>query len=249
MTEYQKINTIYKRDMANKKRLLEGQWSTPEFEYLQNAEWEFTEKVDGTNIRVTVVRHEDNLDVTYAGRTDKAQIPPDLQFQLHMMFGRSSHPGNRGKVDRLNEIGALMVERDITTMTFYGEGYGPKIQGGEKYADIPKFVLFDVKVGPWWLESDAVGVLAAALDIPLVPVVGFGTLSDAVALVRGDTRRRVVQFDPETNEFHKAYVPEKFLSTWGDFEAEGIVARPTVQLFDRKGERIITKIKVRDFRD
>jgi hypothetical protein len=224
MTEYHKINTIYKRDPKTNKLII-GDWSTPEFQFLQYNEWEFTEKVDGTNIRVIFDRHEDSIDVTYGGRTDKAQIPPPLAFQLHMMFGRASHPGNRGKVDRLNDLGALMVERDINRMTFYGEGYGPKIQGGEKYTDIPSFVLFDVKVGPYWLESDNVAILAANLDIPVVPVVGYGTLHDAMNLVQRD-----------------------MVSAWGDFEAEGIVARPVVQMFDRKGERIIAKIKARDFR-
>lgn len=248
MQEYDKINTIYKRDPKTKK-LLVGDWSTPEFEYLQNNRWEFTEKVDGTNIRVHFSRYEDSIDVTYGGRTDKAQIPPPLQFALHMMFGRASHPGNRGKVDRLNDIGHMMVDHDINEMTFYGEGYGPKIQSGEKYADAPKFVLFDVKVGPYWLESDNVYTLATTLDIPLVPVIGYGTLSDAIALVTCEQRgRRVVQWNAEDEVYEKMTIPEKFTSTWGDFEAEGIVARPEVQMFDRKGNRIITKIKVRDFR-
>lgn len=38
-----------------------------------------------------------------------------------------------------------------------------------------------------------------------------------------------------------------FKSTWGDFQAEGIVARPSVELKNRAGERIITKIKCKDF--
>jgi hypothetical protein len=37
-------------------------------------------------------------------------------------------------------------------------------------------------------------------------------------------------------------------SQWGDFEAEGIVARPKVDLFDRGGNRIICKIKGKDFK-
>ena len=37
-------------------------------------------------------------------------------------------------------------------------------------------------------------------------------------------------------------------STWGNFQAEGIVARPTVELKTRSGHRIITKIKTKDFR-
>ena len=36
-------------------------------------------------------------------------------------------------------------------------------------------------------------------------------------------------------------------STWGDFEAEGIVARPKTELMARNGSRLITKIKCRDF--
>jgi hypothetical protein len=36
-------------------------------------------------------------------------------------------------------------------------------------------------------------------------------------------------------------------STWGEFQAEGIVARPATELISRGGHRVITKIKCRDF--
>ena len=36
-------------------------------------------------------------------------------------------------------------------------------------------------------------------------------------------------------------------SEWGDFPAEGIVARPATELCTRGGGRIITKIKHKDF--
>ena len=51
MKEYHKIQSIYKRDEKTRK-FIEGQWSLPEFEYLQNNRWLWTDKVDGTNIRV-----------------------------------------------------------------------------------------------------------------------------------------------------------------------------------------------------
>ena len=38
-----------------------------------------------------------------------------------------------------------------------------------------------------------------------------------------------------------------FKSQWGDFMAEGIVARPAQELRTRDGHRIITKIKHKDF--
>jgi hypothetical protein len=40
-----------------------------------------------------------------------------------------------------------------------------------------------------------------------------------------------------------------FESQWGDFIAEGIVARPQVELRDRAGHRIITKLKHKDFQN
>lgn len=38
-----------------------------------------------------------------------------------------------------------------------------------------------------------------------------------------------------------------FNSEWGNFFAEGIVAKPEVELFARNGQRIITKIKYKDW--
>ena len=53
MKEYHKIHTVFKRDPANKYRtLLMGEYSHPEFAYLRYNDWVFTEKVDGTNIRI-----------------------------------------------------------------------------------------------------------------------------------------------------------------------------------------------------
>ncbi len=82
-TEYHKIQTIFKRNPATKyKTLLDGQYSLPEFEYLKDNKWVFTEKVDGTNIRVIF----DGENVTFAGRTGRAQIPADLVNTLNSRF-------------------------------------------------------------------------------------------------------------------------------------------------------------------
>lgn len=206
MTEYHKIQSIFKRDMQSRqKTLIEGAWTLPEFEYLAENEWTFTEKVDGTNIRVVV----DSGMPVFAGRTDNAQIPAPLVARLNERFLpmtellRDSFPG-----------GAVL----------YGEGYGPKIQGGGKYRPDQDFVLFDVRVGRWWLEREGVESVAKTLGLDVVPVIGSGTLFDAVELVRYG-----------------------MLSRWGGFEAEGIVARPRVELNTRGGNRLIAKIKCRDF--
>lgn len=44
MKEYHKIQTLFKRDMQNNgKRLLEGEWTLPEFEFLAGNQWVFTD--------------------------------------------------------------------------------------------------------------------------------------------------------------------------------------------------------------
>lgn len=47
MREYPKIQTVWKRDDRGK--IIVGEFATPEIEFLSRCDWEWTEKVDGTN--------------------------------------------------------------------------------------------------------------------------------------------------------------------------------------------------------
>lgn len=202
---YHKIHTIFKRNPATKfKTILPGEYSLPEFEYLKDNNWIFTEKVDGTNIRVMKIENG----IEFGGKSDNAQIPAPLVKFLQDKF--------------LNN--PAFSDFPIDTC-LYGEGYGPKIQKiGGKYRDSPSFVLFDVKIGDWWLKREDVEDIAIQFCIDFVPVVGQGTLQDAVNMVKNGMK-----------------------SMWGDFQAEGLVLRPEIELSARNGERIITKIKCRDY--
>lgn len=209
MSEYHKIQSIFKRDMTSKRKtLIEGEWTLPEFEYLAGNAWTFTEKVDGTNIRVIFK----DGGIAFGGRTDDAQIPAQLVGRLNERF----LPMLQGLMDTTFPDGQAVL---------YGEGYGAKIQkGGGNYRVDQDFVLFDVRVGSWWLQRADVEDVAQRLGLEVVPVIGEGTLHDAVAWAKRGIR-----------------------STWGDFEAEGIVARPKTELQTRGGQRLIAKIKCRDF--
>lgn len=213
MKEYHKIDTVYKRDPANKhKTLIDGDYSTPEFAYLERCPWVFTEKVDGTNIRVMADKTAGPEHcIRFGGKTDAAAIPAFLFEKLQQRF--------------LPQAAAL-TEMFPDGACLYGEGYGARIQkGGGNYRADQDFVLFDVKVGDWWLQRSAVEEIAGKLGLDVVPIIGTGTL-------------------PEMVEMAKA----GFASRWnGAFGAEGIVARPATELKDRAGRRIITKIKHRDF--
>jgi len=206
MEKYPKIHTVYLRDPENKyKTLLDGQFALPEFEYLADNEWIFTEKVDGTNIRV----HWDCERVYFGGRTDKAQIPTFLFAKLQEMF-----PAEK--------FAALYPE---TPMTLYGEGYGARIQkgGGNYISDGVSFILFDIMIGNY-LDRENIEDIANHLGLDVVPIIGRGTLADAVAIARTG-----------------------FQSVIGSQIAEGLVMRPAVDLISRTGKRIISKIKHKDF--
>lgn len=242
MEIYHKINAPFRRDMNGsltgvKGKLIIGDWALPEFAYLADCEWEYTEKVDGTNIRVGLYRQPgDNVTaVEIGGRTDNAVIPDPLMWALHGLFTDASANA---------KVTEWMQRNDIQDVVLFGEGYGPKIQGGGKYRSDHSFVLFDVKVGRWWLDRAGVNDVAANLGLDSVPVLGTGTLWDAIDGVSSDGHEI---FTDGTNLPRNSYV-DGLLSNWGDFEAEGIVARPVVPLFNRKGDRIITKIKAKDFR-
>ncbi len=131
-------------------------------------------------------------------------------------------------LSRLGVIGELLDASEIDCCCLYGEGYGAKIQkGGGKYIpDGQDFILFDVKIGDIWLKRKDVIDIARQLDILTVPEIFKGKLSEAVDYVRSG--------------FHSLVGSTEFIG-------EGLVLRPETELFNRMGQRIITKIKYKDF--
>ena len=143
MEKYHKIQTVFKRDPETKfKTLLNGQYSMPEFEYLKDCEWIGTEKVDGTNIRVMF----DGDTISFGGKTDQAQIPSNLINRLNKKF--------LPQIETFENLFINPDQTDRAEVCLYGEGYGAKIQkGGGNYRLDQDFVLFDIKIGQWWLKK------------------------------------------------------------------------------------------------
>ncbi|KKM01397.1 hypothetical protein LCGC14_1794810 [marine sediment metagenome] len=82
--KYHKILSLFKRNMATDGKFIIGEWTTPELEYLKDNQWVWTEKVDGTNIRIMW----DGVDVVFGGRSDNAQLPVTLIMELDKLFKR-----------------------------------------------------------------------------------------------------------------------------------------------------------------
>lgn len=222
-TTYHKINSVFLR--GDRGKFLMGQYSEPEFEYLADKPWLWTEKIDGTNVRVMwypkskmlgPANHKLGPLVEFGGREDNAQMPLKLVTRLQELF----------PVERFQKA---CLEDDVI---LYGEGYGAGIaKGGGNYSPIQDFILFDVKIGRWWLSRENVEDIARKLQIPVVPLLGT---NDAVTL---EQMIKIVQY-PTTP--HSGISPNALVEGW--------VGTPLVPLFNRKGERIITKIKYKDFK-
>ena len=210
--KYHKIETIYERDNVTGK-LIEGKYRSKEVEFLKDNIWEFTEKVDGTNIRVIW----DGYKVSFGGRTDKAEIPTHLLEKLNILFG--------GEVkEQLFE--QLFKEKEVV---LFGEGYGPKIQScGSSYVDEVDFILFDVTVNGKYLSRNNVNEIATYFNIKSVPVLFTGVLEEGVKYVKSN--------------------PTSTIAKDKTLHMEGLVARPVIELYSSNGERIIVKIKYKDFK-
>ena len=114
-----------------------------------------------------------------------------------------------------------------TTAVIYGEGYGAGIQKvGTLYSKTKKFIAFDVFVdNKWWVNWENTVDITKKLNLDVVPYIGDMTLEEAVEIVR--------------KGFPSKLNPE--------LQAEGLVGRTVETLFDKKGNRLIIKLKTKDF--
>jgi hypothetical protein len=236
MSEYVKINSLWKRqgwyfgqDKKNspdyqkgRQSFIIGDYACPEFGNIKY--WNITEKVDGTNIRISLKLYglsDKPPRVEFAGRTDKATIQPNLLRYLQDKFS----------VDLVAKAcGFYSPQPEMNKETYvmlYGEGYGSNIQAaGPNYRKDPSFILFDVVIGNHWLNRESVKDIASKLDVPCVPDYGLMTEDEVIDFVK-----------------------QKSASTCSEKTQtmEGIVARSEPMVYFRDGRLIMFKLKCNEF--
>lgn len=222
--EYVKINSLWKREgwyfdqdkknspdyQAGRQSFIIGDYSEPEFGNIKK--WRVDEKIDGTNIRVQFINS-----VRFKGRTENAQIPPNLFDHLQKTFTFEK----MAATFPLHEDGAYPI------VTLFGEGYGPKIQaGGGNYRKEVGFILFDIVVGGWWLKREDVTELAKKMEIPVVPDLGIMSEDEIVEFVKSKPLSKCSQ-NPQM--------------------MEGIIARSEPLMLFRNGKPLMWKLKCKEF--
>ena len=232
---YQKIDTIFLRDVNNVIMPYSG-FVSPELEWLRNCKLDATEKIDGTNMRIEVscaiIEGERHMVVEYKGKSDDAQIPPHLYKFMEESFPKEKVLAALNLPERITD--EVLAERgwtnhlEVPKYTIYGEGYGVKIQNGGNYiSNGVGFIVFDVKVNEWWLLRNNVAEIAEKLGAPIVPYMGQFTIDEAIEFVRKGFKSTIAE-----NK---------------DYLAEGLVLTSPHGIKNRRGERIIFKIKHKDF--
>lgn len=229
---YPHIDTCFKREMDKTSPYYncirpDEPLVDPVFDWARKAgiKFECTEKVDGTNMSIyiypwCIVNGEiTEYEMEVHGKTEKAQLNPKLLENIYRKW----------PIEKLVEAFTYNGQKPTDTIILYGEGYGAGIQKGGNYIknDVD-FRLFDVQIGKFWLERDALEDIASKLSMDIVPVIGYMTIDEAIE-----------------------YVKKGFKSTIAenkDYDAEGLVLKMPLGLLKRNGGRIMTKIKTCDFR-
>jgi len=199
-------------------KIIEGEHSIPEFNNIKR--WEVTEKIDGMNIRIYFKRDPDHLGA----------------FKGVEYFGRSDNAQIPNQLQQfLEKIFTYekfceIFDDDVDSVWLFGEGYGPKIQsGGGGYTDNQEFILFDVVVENMWLERDSVFDIAEKFGIVSVPIISINPMVES-----------------EICEYVKSK-KTTIIGNNDNFIMEGVVCRPKPMMFDRRGNPIMMKLKVRDY--
>lgn len=273
---YQKIDTIFMRDANNCIMPYDGLVS-PELEWLRKCKFDAEEKVDGTNIRIEVTgeitygttpmsntEYETDYDcplyidwtVEFKGKTDSANIPKMLDKYLHDTYpadkvlsalGLKAHMqisestlvdgkvvATQEAIDKkwvvINDDGSLSNTPDVSRIprkyTLYGEGYGAGIQSGGYYRKDNSYIGFDVKVDDMYLLREQRDDIFNKLGCDIVPYIGQFTIDEAIEFVKKGFNSRVAE------ETHLA---------------EGLVLRSPMGIKNRRGDRIIFKVKTVDW--
>ena len=256
--EYLKTDTLYMRDDNH---VITNVIRRPEF--LVPAKWLVTEKIDGTNIRISLEPETIAVDndgewptegetkwiMVIRGRTSKAQIPTLLFEHLQKTFTaeklkalwrcKSNCEECRGEswTDNTDEGRVFCPKLESYPITLYGEGYGDGIQkGGGQYTSKTKGGAASFRLFDVFIGEtwlDRENVEDIAGKLGIKTVPLLGTTWNIDSIV--ELVRSGFRSDVAEEEGESGH------------EAEGIMAFTSPPLFNSRGKRLMFKLKTRDF--
>jgi len=133
----------------------------------------------------------------------------------------------------LDDLRERFIELGHDPVVVFGEQYGGKMQKmSDTYGKEPRFVAFEVKIGPTWLRVPDADDVAQKLGLEFVHYVKIPTTMEAIDAERDADSVQAIR---------NGMGPGKM--------REGVVLRPLVEVRNNRGERIMAKHKRDDFRE
>jgi hypothetical protein len=219
MKTYPKINTIFERDLTKSKKKPPIILGT-----WSEPEFEYLKdsQWDGyeklDGQNIRIQFYPNRGERFVKGKEDAAKFFEGVEELLKAIF----------TVELLSKV--FPTKEKEYEVCLYGEVYGAGVPALDKpgkipYSDYINFSLIDVKIGNWWLSKESVSNIANDLNLNATQIAFKGTLIQAIEFVKKGFKSLVNN----------------------DVDAEGLVLFPALQLYNRKGERIVTKLKTKDF--
>lgn len=160
----------------------------------------------------------DGEQALWNGKTDKFVCGSELTEYMNSTF--------------IEEIFEEKFGRDVKVVIF-GEHMGPKVQGNELKLDKDEVIIYDVNINGFWQPRENVREIASYF--------GGRTCYDVMSRPNELTPEDVSGYR-FTLEGLINVTSAGFFNNW-----EGVVATPTVECRNQKNERIIVKVKVKDY--
>ncbi len=224
--EYPKIDTLYDRKKNRKVDM--SKLRRPEFALIK--EWQLTEKLNGRNLRIKL---GSDGKVEFAGRHDNKnvleQIPNSMIQYLTIIFT----PEKMKEVFWYRNKDPEHPELQTPEVCIYLEGIGSGLAAGSGIYCHGRSVdvrLLDCYIHPWWLERASLEDIASKFNIncaPLLPV--LHKLPESK-----EDLMNIIKYSLVAMEHKTQVLPE------------GIVARTAPILFNKKGDRVMWKLKYKD---
>ena len=188
---------------------------------LPKGEWVITEKIDGTNIRIILTKPDE-------------EGHRKVEVGSRKLILNREDKGSKQFFDCLEEVNLhKLVEyfKDVnSTVIIYGEGYGAGVQTGGIYSPNKNFRVFDIRIGEAYQDFEYVIKVCMDCQLNLVPI--YGGVKDIT----------YTSCKSDLSNFQRTLIKE---GTGG--KPEGLVYKFEPVLLNKYKERLIFKVKFKDF--
>lgn len=186
--------------------------------------------------------------------------------QIHHFSGGTSHVTFKGLFNEAALIKAFveMALPQDRELVMFGESYGGKEQGmSHTYGTTPKFIVFDVKIGEYWLDVPNAEQVAKAFGLEFVHYVKVSTDIKELDAQRDAPSVQAIRngvssffangvsietiLNPESESVELSHVLGG--TVVNPRRREGIVVRPLKEVRLNNGDRVIAKHKGEAFQE